>query len=194
MLHPRQARVLQYHNIILSISDIKEVNTESNQLFSNQIMKVMHKKVEENFKENKGSSSKEAKLTTTKEMIRDVTKISQMLIVVVRTIFKDHKNQVITSEGVQQDLEFLKNLWLKLDKGGLNQGELWERRTHKLLKQKGGAKPSLKLTGKKEYKFNLASNFLHDLIEENGDPLKRNYFKNLYHPKFIELIWRLIHF
>jgi hypothetical protein len=188
-----QARRQKYYEILLKISDEK-VNLGSYQFFTEHILQVMSQKIDQNFRAIHGPLASKEILDSTKTMVAEITKVTQLLLVIIRTFFKGHPQEVLTAEDVQKDLECIQRLWFRLEQGSVKQIEKsWETRLHQVLKLQTGTKSSRNYIGRKGKRMELCYNCLHYLLEESGSPFDRSSFRKPYPVTFSEVINKLIH-
>jgi hypothetical protein len=69
-----------------------------------------------------------------KEFMEDVTKITHLLMIIVLSLYRMHKQDVLTVNGVEETLQFLKKIWFWLEESEFEDKRSWQMQVHKLLK------------------------------------------------------------
>jgi hypothetical protein len=183
----------------LKILDDK-INLGGSEFFSKEIVEVMNRKFESSFiisAINCQPSVSRITLKNTKVMVEEVTKITQLLMVVVHTLFKEHKKDVSNVNDIEKDLKFIRVLWIKIESGIFKSKseQNWEDNIHNILKlRKPDTSSSSTSVVNQGYRFRICFSFLHYWMEENGHPLKiKTELKKSYVANFTEVIFKSIY-
>ncbi|PLW20982.1 hypothetical protein PCANC_09505 [Puccinia coronata f. sp. avenae] len=187
-----QVRNSHFYDILLGISN-RRIDLGRYQTFSREIVGKLIRRVRKHLQAANISFivlSKRVKLI--KKFIADVTKISHILIVIVLSLYKEHEQDVLTERQVQEILDFLRDLWFRLERQSAFEGENWAMRVHKTLKADG--RFGLKLAGKKEARYRLCRNFVNCWIKHKNMDVKTEDGKMVHEGTFIHLIHKILYF
>jgi hypothetical protein len=129
-----QLRNSHFYEILLGISNDK-IDLGSYATFSEGIVNELIVKVRKKLKATKTSPRVLSnRVQAIQKFIEDITKISHILIDIVLSIYKEHDQDLLTEKKVPVILNFLRELWLRLEQGIRFGGECWEIQVHKVLK------------------------------------------------------------
>ncbi|KNZ50750.1 hypothetical protein VP01_4257g1 [Puccinia sorghi] len=129
----RGVRLGMLFETLLSLSE-KKINLEGYPFFKNEIIDGMRQRLITNYKTTQNPSSTPGEETLLR-FVRDITKVTQLLIVAQLSLFKEHKQEVLTVGDVEKHLEFLQEFWLQLDEGTLDmQQRDWAQKVHCLFR------------------------------------------------------------
>jgi hypothetical protein len=157
-----------YYGILLRISE-KEIDLGSDEIYSKGIMERMCQKLVKNFITRNIPLSETNKLQTTTEFIEDVTKITQLLLVVAHSLFRDDEQDPLRRSDFEQDVKFLKTLWFDLEAGKFEKKEgSWEMEIHRILNLQTDDNTSCKWVGKREDRHSFSFKILNYWIAQNG--------------------------
>lgn len=141
-------------------------------------------------------------IETIKEFLADTTKISLLLIVIVRSIFREHEQDVLTEREVQEILDFLRDMWFRLEEdqegggGGGSKGKMsasWKRQVHKALNAKHSRR-GYKFAGQREARYRICHNFLNHYMGERHMHITDKHGKIVHRRTLIHLIHKLLYF
>jgi hypothetical protein len=186
---------IQYYHIFIRISDEK-INLEDYNLFSEEIMGGMMAKIQSNADKLTEKPS-EKRIEHRRKLVQDITKVVHLLIVVYKNLFKDHKQQVLTKNEVEEILIELKDIWFSIAEGSfkvnIKKKKNWEPIVHDILKFEPGNTSSYAFLSRIDSKFQLACSFFLHWIEKTDGPVEGGYSKESNERLFIEIINKLIY-
>jgi hypothetical protein len=134
----------------------------------------------------------------TKAMIAEITKITQLLMVVARTLLSSRpiSNVFLIVDDVQQDLIFIQKLWVKHEQGLFEKAaKKWETKIHKALTLQIDTQSLCQFAGNTEKKMEMCFHLLHDWIAEKyASPLQRTDSPKRYIQSLTEVFCKLTYF
>jgi hypothetical protein len=180
-------RLNQSYEILLQISD-KKINLESNEKFSKGIMAAMKKKIGENsFVAKSATEKRQAKV---ENFVKHFTKVTHLLMIVVLSIYREHEQEFLTVNEVEEHMNSIKDLWFRLEEGKVKpkeDGNDWGEQVHDILRFNHKALPPV---GRK--RFHLVQKFLRYWLEEKDMQLKKD--KVIHADTMTEIINKMIFF
>ncbi|KNZ56236.1 hypothetical protein VP01_245g5 [Puccinia sorghi] len=189
---PKGRRLGMLFETLVRLSD-KKINLDSNHYFENQIIGGMRERLAANFENTQNPSSPNIK--TIMRFVQDVTKVTQLLIVAHLSLFKEHEQQVLTSEEVEKHLEFLKNLWFQIDEGTPQmQKRDWAMKAHKVFRFQDQANHFCFMVTRKDRNYSFCWNLVNHWREKTERSLGGFSGEEILPSKFQELFNKLIFF
>jgi hypothetical protein len=160
---------IQSYEILRQISD-KTFDLDSNIFFSQEIMRPMKERIQENYRvaKNKTPSDDTKKTKNMEELVERVTKVTHLLMIAVLSLYKEHKKNFVAEDEVVKQLNFIKQLWFRLEEGTFEEENGWKREHHKILKFQ-----SKKKTPDRGDRYTLSWKFVNSWLEENGMALNK---------------------
>ncbi|KNZ45379.1 hypothetical protein VP01_818g4 [Puccinia sorghi] len=175
---------------LLRISD-KKINLEGFAFFKDKIIGGMRGRLETNFKTTQNPSS--PKIETIMRFVQAVTKVTQLLIVVHLSLFKEHEQEVLTVEEVEKNLKFFQELWFQIDDGTPEIQKIdWAKKAHKIFRFQNPQHHFLSIVFKKDRMYNFCWNLVSYWREQTGRSLRGFY--GPFHTTLQELVNKIIFF
>jgi hypothetical protein len=182
-------RYIRYYEILLRISN-NNIKLGRNEIFSEEIVRAMMKRVKRNCQFVNDPSEVTEKMKKIKELVEEVTKVTHLMMVVVCSIYKEHEKDFLTVNEVTNHLNFMKELWFCLEEGRFEEGaNTWKNKVHNILNFKSNNQSTRKIE-----RYSLCRNFLRYWIGENEMHVKIGNEETNYQNTLTELINKMIYF
>jgi hypothetical protein len=169
-------RNAQYYKILLEISDSK-INLGKYPIFF-ELKEAMATKIESTHQ-----GIEEEKKKSLIELIDNVTKVTQLLMISVLSFYGKHEQEF--KNEVKDHLSFIKQLWFRLERGEVQAA--WEQKAHDYLKFRTNIPRS-----RTADRFGLSWNFVNHWIEKNKLHLTKMKAENFHRDTVVEIVNKLI--
>jgi len=189
-------KVGKLFEILVSLSD-KKIGLDGHPFFENEIMDGMKERLIENFTSAKYPVGSQ-RIETIVRFVRDVTKVTQLLMVAQLSLFKEHKQDFLTAEAVEQHLRFLHELWLKIETGAAEIVDReWAMTAHHFLNFLPLQTHIFDAVTQKSKNYQFAWNLIHYWHETTSESsqFKKGFYQSEKFPKKLkELVGKLVFF
>ncbi|KAI7958822.1 hypothetical protein MJO28_002613 [Puccinia striiformis f. sp. tritici] len=177
-LTPNGSGIPIYHKksalfeIVLSLSN-KKLRLDSRQVFSKGLLEEWVKHLDPKWKDTEDSLLA-PKVTKIIEYANDITKVTTFLIVICLSLFKEHKEEGLTNETLEEILTFLKRLWTEIDRGSQTfiRENPWANKLSDILKLQSSETLNDPFIYDKESAYSRAWSMFQYWLEENGKSLR----------------------
>jgi hypothetical protein len=183
-------RYVRYYEILLQISN-NRIGLGEHSPFSIKIMKAMRERFPKKFEIAHGWSGDAQQWKSVEEFVEEVTKVTHLMMLMTLSLFKEHEHQFLTVHEVDNQLNFIKELWFRLEEGQFVEGRTtWESKVSDVLNFK--AKDSQATS--KAWRYGLCHNILRDWMEKNNLSIKDIDRNTIHEVTFAEILNKMIHF
>jgi hypothetical protein len=164
---PKNLRLQMTGEIVLNLSDQK-LNLEGYSIFSNGLMKDFISKIEKRLVKTKSFNSIR-KMESISNFISNITKMSTFLIVVRLSLFKEHTEDVLRKEVVENILAFIKKFLEELedDDGKILNKPEWAKRLQSILHLEKNNESKSKYTKHGTSRYTLSGHIAEYWAQEN---------------------------
>jgi hypothetical protein len=180
-------RSARYYAILLRISDNK-INLKRYSKFSHEIVEAWMERVERKYQLSRQPQGTE-KINDFKKFIQDITKVTHLLLVIVLSFFKEHEHKFLTVNEVNNHLNFIKQLWVRLEEGKLEVREAWEKQVQAILTFRPDAP-----TKKERDQYSLCWRFVKYWLKENNMQLTKMKKDITHQDTMVRVINKMIFF
>jgi hypothetical protein len=166
-----QYRNARYNEILVRISDSRIGLGTRSLFFVDEIMGPMKQHVGDNYRLVYGKlpSKTPAKVTSAEKYVEEITKVTHLMMVIVRSLYHLHEKNYLTVNEVNGDLNFIKQTWFRIEEGIFDpEDAVWQRKAHLILKFQSKDRQA----GSQAGKYALCHNILRRWMDQNGLQIK----------------------